>query len=221
MRFGEIDIPEELLEAQENGNLVVFAGAGVSIPKPANLPDFEKLCDQIEDKFKIHREKFDVDNDGEKEEQKEPTDQYLGRVFRSKAIGFKVHQFVKDSFLKADSNPNHLHKLLLRLFKNEDNLKLITTNFDSLFTQVADEMDYNNLDNYYAPALYPGDRFNGIVYLHGSIKKKEEDLVLTDIDFSKAYLTEGWAREFLLQMFPNHSVLFYGYSVNEIGRAHV
>ena len=37
-------------------------------------------------------------------------------------------------------------------------------------------------------------------------------MVLTDLDFACAYLTEGWARCFLVELFRNFAVLFVGYS---------
>ena len=44
-RKGAPDIPLELIEAQESGNLVFFCGAGISYP--AGLPGFSGLVDQI------------------------------------------------------------------------------------------------------------------------------------------------------------------------------
>ena len=40
MRCGQIDFPDELLHAIRDGRFVVFAGAGVSMGDPANLPSF-------------------------------------------------------------------------------------------------------------------------------------------------------------------------------------
>ena len=37
-------------------------------------------------------------------------------------------------------------------------------------------------------------------------------MVLTDADFGRAYLTEGWARRFLVDLFGTYTVLFVGYS---------
>jgi hypothetical protein len=42
-----IDFPEDLLRAQPAGDLVIFAGAGVSIPPPFSLPSFSDLANQI------------------------------------------------------------------------------------------------------------------------------------------------------------------------------
>ena len=41
-------------------------------------------------------------------------------------------------------------------------------------------------------------------------------MVLTDLDFGRAYLTEGWARRFLADLFRSYTVLFVGYSHNDI-----
>ena len=42
-------IPDELLEARDNGNVVFFCGAGVS--QPAGLPGFVELAQQLIDKL--------------------------------------------------------------------------------------------------------------------------------------------------------------------------
>jgi hypothetical protein len=69
---------------------------------------------------------------------------------------------------------------------------------------------------YYAPALPLGDEFQGVVYLHGCVEKAPDRLVLTDADFGRAYLTKGWARRFLQELFAKYSVLFVGYSHNDL-----
>jgi len=40
--------------------------------------------------------------------------------------------------------------------------------------------------------------------------------VLTDRDFGQLYLTEGWARRFLQTMFERYTVLFVGYSHDDV-----
>lgn len=40
--------------------------------------------------------------------------------------------------------------------------------------------------------------------------------MLTDSDFGRAYLTEGWARQFLMDVFRQYTVLFVGYSHNDV-----
>lgn len=48
MRIGGVDFPEPLLNALRDGQLVVFAGAGVSMGAPARLPSFRKLAEHLE-----------------------------------------------------------------------------------------------------------------------------------------------------------------------------
>jgi hypothetical protein len=46
MRIKNVDFLAPLLEAQQVGSLVVFAGAGVSMPPPSNYPNFDSLAEQ-------------------------------------------------------------------------------------------------------------------------------------------------------------------------------
>lgn len=43
----DVDLPQALIAAQREGRLVIFAGAGVSMGPPADLPSFEDLAVQI------------------------------------------------------------------------------------------------------------------------------------------------------------------------------
>lgn len=58
--------------------------------------------------------------------------------------------------------------------------------------------------------------FRGVVHLHGAVSRPTDDLVLTDADFGRAYLTGGWARRFVQDLFTNRTVLFIGYSHNDV-----
>lgn len=201
MRIGQIDVPEPLLEAQRNGNLVVFAGAGVSMPPPSDYPSFERLAQQIAEGSTLACE------------ENEPPDRFLGRLQNR---GVQVHRRARDLLSVPSSRPNLLHADLLRLFDAESGTRLVTTNFDPHFTTAAEELLEDGVTIFNAPALPLGHRFDGIVYLHGSIEQDPEELVLTDGDFGRAYLTEGWARRFLQAMFERYTVLFIGYSHNDV-----
>ncbi|MCH8163722.1 MAG: SIR2 family protein, partial [Proteobacteria bacterium] len=201
MRFGEIEIPNELIEAQKNNKLVVFAGAGVS--NPAGVPDFDELVNKIDRKFRAPEDP---------EYQELPADKKLG-ILASQ--GKPIHEYVR-AILKDYFNPCSLHKLLLELFKSDQKIRLVTTNFDNLFSIAYLELRTDELKHHLAPSLPPGDRFYGIAQVHGSVTSDSADLVLTDSDFGRAYLTEGWARRFLLGMFESSTVLFYGYGHHEI-----
>jgi SIR2-like protein/uncharacterized protein DUF4020 len=201
VRMGGIDFPELLLAARKEGNLVVFAGAGVSIPPPSNYPDFTNLAIKVAGGALELRDK-------------EPIDHFLGRLHDRKV---KVHERVRQILTDPESKPNSLHFDLLRLFISADKMRLVTTNFDVHFSTAVEEVfiDKPSCEIHYAPALPLGHSFSGIVYLHGGVNKPPQHLVLTDSDFGRAYLTEGWARRFIQRVFETFTVLFVGYSHND------
>jgi SIR2-like domain len=92
----------------------------------------------------------------------------------------------------------------------------VTTNFDDHFSTAAVEVFAGEPPEMFAaPALPVGSNFSGIVHIHGSVTKSPTRLVLIDQDFGRAYLTEGWARRFIQDVFLNYVVLFVGYSHND------
>lgn len=200
MRIGHIDFPKEVLDALRNGELVIFAGAGVSRDKPTCLPDFKALKDKIIERTS-HEQKVD-----------EPLDRFLGRVERE---GVRVHEIVKEVFSKKDSGPNHYHNSIVKLFNDGKDLRIITTNYDPHFTTALEDSNmYPEI--YKAPALPIGQRFRGLVYLHGCADSPANRLIITDSDFGRAYMTEGWARRFLLGVYEKFTVLFVGYSYDDL-----
>lgn len=44
---GDVELPDEILDAHERGELVFFVGAGASLGKPSNLPLFESLARKL------------------------------------------------------------------------------------------------------------------------------------------------------------------------------
>src|ERR1700675_1968007 len=200
MRIHEIDFPKPLLDAQRAGDLVVFAGAGVSIPVPSNYPNFDRLADEVAASVMVR-------------ERDEPVDLFLGRLEHR---GVDVHTRVKSLLSNPSSTPNSLHFDLLRLFTSAATVRLVTTNFDSHFSTAAPTVfGGESPETYSAPALPVGEDFCGMVYLHGSVAKTAHRLILTDSDFGRAYLTAGWARRFLQGLFAKYVVLFIGYSYSD------
>ncbi len=199
MKISGIDFPGPLLDALRDGTLVVFAGAGVSMGEPANLPNFRDLVLAV------------AQGTGEKLGEHETEDRFLGKL-RQK--GVNVHERVKEELFRNDPKPTDLHRALLRLYSAPRPIRVITTNFDLLFEQAAEDIFDSKLEVFRAPALPLGHDFNGIVHVHGAVTHPV-DMVLTDADFGRAYLTEGWARRFLLDLFRSFTVLFVGYSHND------
>jgi hypothetical protein len=195
-RLAMVDFPKALLKAAQTGRLVVFAGAGVSMGTPAKLPDFLTLAKDI---GKGH---INQPSDAH------ALDKYLGELVDE---GVAVHARAAHLLDVPGETFTGLHKDIVRIFKSPENVRVVTTNFDRLFAGAHYSLWQTEAKTYVAPALPLGRNFKGIVHVHGEVGD-EESLVLTDRDFGRAYLTDGWAQRFLVDLFKDNTVLFVGYS---------
>ncbi len=197
-----VEIPTALLRAPERRQLVVFAGAGVSKPAPSNYPDFKELALEL------------GQGTGVAWDNVEPLDGYLGRLNSAQVA---VHSLTAERLTDPASRPSAIHHTLVQLFPSQEAVRIVTTNFDEHFTTALAERFGTQVSQYQAPAFPVGSRFSGIVYLHGFVRGPHHDLVLTDADFGRAYLTEGWARRFLVDLLTDATlvVLFIGYSADD------
>lgn len=212
------DIPDGLLQAHEEGRVVFFCGAGISIP--AGLPNFKGLVDRIYqllgtilnqvERQAYERSQFDVALD------------LLERRIPGQRIA--VRNALRDA-LEPDltlDGATDTHDALLRLARDRDGaLRLVTTNFDRVFEHVAQRGD-QPWNPYSAPMLPVPKRarWNGLVYLHGLLPDVPDEstlnrLVVTSGDFGLAYLTERWAARFVSELFRNYVVCFVGYRIND------
>ena len=200
MRINGIDFPQQILNALRDSKLVVFAGAGVSTGVPAKLPLFEELAQAI------------AYGTGQSLKCDEPVDQFLGRLQRNDVdVSSIAATTLRKNCLGQVPEPTHLHRDLLRLYPRSESPLIVTTNFDLLFEKATIDMFDAEPEVYRAPALPLGRKFEGIVHVHGALDHPR-DMILTDADFGRAYLTEGWAQRFLVELFGTFTVLFVGYS---------
>ena len=199
MKISDIDFPKPLLTAARDASLVLFAGAGVSMGEPARLPSFRALAKSIArgTTFKL----------GENE----PEDHFLGKLQHE---GVDVHELARIELSRSEPQPTDLHRNLVRLYQEAQSVRIVTTNFDTLFELAAHELFQASPRTFSAPALPLGREFTGIVHVHGVVNTPT-GMVLTDADFGRAYLIEGWARRFLVDLFRSFTVLFVGYSHND------
>lgn len=195
----DVDLPSDVITAQRDGRLVIFAGAGVSMGPPANYPSFSDLAWDVAQRAGniVTREVG------------EPEDRFLGRIVDT---GAHVHELIRSILSNPGSQPTPLHEVVVQIFPLLHQLRIVTTNFDPHFSTVVEAHLSTQLPTYFAPALPLGNRFTGLVYLHGSVRQDAHELIVTDRDFGRAYLTEGWARRFLQALFAEFTVLFVGYS---------
>ena len=205
MKIAGIDFPAPILSALRDRSLVVFAGAGVSMGPPASLPNFCILAKSV------------AWGTGKNRGGNESEDAFLGRL---QHCGVHVHKraarYLRKNRCGEAPGPTALHCNLLRLYPDSASVRIVTTNFDRLFEDAAHEVfpGQPEPELFRAPALPLGRDFGGIVHVHGS-RDRPGDMVLTDADFGRAYLTEGWARRFLVELFQSYTVMFVGYSHND------
>ena len=196
----EVDIPNELIESATNGSLVLFVGAGASINKPSRLPLFDALA------------AFVAELNGVELDRRVNADVFLGRLDESHPF---VREQVRDRISEPTSQPNDIHRGIVRLASATNTFRVVTTNYDEHLTTAATELGIDVGEVFNGPAVPLGHDFSGIVHLHGAISRSPSQLVLTDGDFGRAYLTDGWARRFVQDLFLSHTVLFVGYSHND------
>jgi hypothetical protein len=134
-----------------------------------------------------------------------------------------LHDILKPKLRRKGAT--HTHEALLQLAKDREGaLRLVTTNFDLIFEQIARRRNNRQSFNAFVAPMLPipkMSRWNGLVHLHGRLPINMNDeaalnqLVLTSGDFGLAYLTERWAARFVSELCRNYVVCFVGYSIND------
>lgn len=201
MVINGIDFHKKILSAINKNELVVFAGAGVSKSAPTSLPGFEELADEVGNRNNMVRCKTAVE-----------IDEFLGDVVRNHSEA-DIKGYIAERLGNKTTKPNTSHDALIDLFREEQAIRIVTTNQDLMFEKALKRKKIA-IPVYNAPALPYGDDFFGIVHLHGSVEEPKH-MVFTDDDFGNAYMMKGYASRFLIELFSKYTVLFWGYSYND------
>lgn len=217
-----VDIPFELREELEEGNVIFFCGAGVS--KPSGLPLFNELAEQVIEELAFEKnalltQALDSEN--------------YDKVFNllespdAKSVPPKILREIVAKKLTAKRNANiSPHTTLLKLTHNQKGEgRLITTNFDDLFERAYKNLYLKKNQQYIPdtcprlPIPKPNNSWNSIVHLHGWLLDKRDpehkNIVLSSADFGRAYLVERWASRFVTELFRYFTVVFIGYRVED------
>ena len=224
---GGPEVPERLLEKHEDGEVVLFCGAGISYP--AELPGFSQLVEQIYRQLKpqpnsaqqamLDARQFDraielLDKD------------VVGGRQTVRTILAEILTPREEQLAAPEATATH-EALLTLAQSRKQCLKLITTNFDRLFeiviAKAKEEDRLSHIQRCQAPLLPvpKKSRLNHLVYLHGLLPEATNqdqdlnDLIISSGDFGLAYLTEGWAARFISELFRNFTVCFIGYSIDD------
>lgn len=207
---GGPDFPIELLEAHAAGKLVIFAGAGISVP--AGLPDFKELVERVRDHLgeEFVGEEARLFRRGE-------YDRVLGLMEGEDRVGPAMRRAVLQELRTEPNSASPVHEALMAIAGAGNQGRVVTTNFDPLFLASG----ARSIPVAVGPQL-PVPReahWSGLVHLHGLIDEDSDPegrgLVLTSADFGRAYLLDRWASRFVSELFQNFDVLFVGYGIND------
>jgi hypothetical protein len=213
-------IPNELIEARNNGGVVFFCGAGVSMT--AGLPSFIRLTEQIVDELgvpdpSIIRRALETSKIG-----------LPGGVSLDRLIGKLQGEYgplaVERAIVKALKirRPRlaSAHQDLLSLSRTPNRqTRLVTTNFDTLFERGARGLKRHVAP--FLPDLSSGMPLDGVTYLHGRIDPRPRDadagqnLIIGSADYGRAYLSNGWALRFVKELLNRYTVVLVGYSAED------
>lgn len=218
-------IPDALLNARDEGRVVFFCGAGVSRAR-AGLPDFFGLAEAVLGNLGAAD---DCDARKVLNKARKIGDELgvTGLISADRIFGLLERSFTPLDIqgavaqcLTTSASPDlSAHLLLLRLARPPAvRTQLVTTNFDRLFEKCDTNLPVHLPPRLPSPSRY--DDLNGIVYLHGRVNDDYtgadgDGLVLSSSDFGRAYLSEGWATEFVRDVVRGYVVVFVGYSADD------
>jgi hypothetical protein len=227
MRFKENgpSIPDELLNARDEGRTVFFCGAGVSRAK-AGLTDFFGLAERVALTLGVQSSSNTARLLDSIKKIAEVTGE-AGLVSADRVFGALERDFrtadIESAVAKAlRTGPKvdlSAHRTLLDLATTpEGRVQLVTTNFDRLFSDCDGSL----------PVLVPpnmphsGEAFevNGIFQIHGRVNQSYDgsdggEFVLSSSAFGRAYLSNGWATRFIQGLLSRYVVVFVGYSADD------
>jgi len=215
-------IPNTLLERCDARRVVFLCGAGVSVP--SGMPTFVDLARYV-------IEFFDPPADSELMAKFRPwmDDQSAANAPLDQIFNLLHLEYGKDEVnalvtkrLNAPIKSQKLgreHGLIKRISRSQSGMpQVVTTNFDRLF-ELGSEGE--NLVLHVPPAfpdLNFGSNIDGITYLHGRLVEAatgSRSYVLSSADFGCAYLSEGWATNFIRHLLERYTVVLVGYQAED------
>ena len=222
-------IPDKLQRNYEDGRVIFFCGAGVSVP--AGLPSFKELIERTLSDLLPPKESCkpnSVELLAWQALEDKRYDEALNILESPQHDGYEAES-VREKVRFHLSNPEvktlDKHLILARLAElDTERGRLVTTNFDPLFECAQQKLKKQEGSNHrmhvhIAPSLPPAkpETFQGLAYLHGKLNSSPNDqqLVLTAANFGTAYMLEGWALRFVIDLFRHYHVVFIGYSVED------
>lgn len=230
-------IPERLLLAHAQGQVLFIAGAGVSMP--AGLPSFRNLVVDVYERLdgavfraiKDTKPRERADTAGLNYRQIAEVrrfdqldyDVVLGmlerRVDNVPSRRSRVRAAIADVLRNPVRTPAPIHKALMRLADRGAGPTIITTNFDSL---LQESLPPKRRPQAYSLGEIPRpsrrDDFQGVMHLHGRLAddfSRFSEFVVTDQDFGEFYMQRRGIPDFIYDAARLFHLVLVGYSADD------
>lgn len=220
----------ELEQMLANNKLCLFAGSGISVPAPSNLPTWDQFVDKYIDICREVNEmadrtmKFeDILSDAPKYKMKSAINTLT--VLKDKIRLCKKHgmsttiydDMMNELFMGRETNEYH------NTIVNTNYKYILTTNYDTLLDKAArSQKHYELLKRSYSykdlqrisEAIYMGEP--AIIHVHGiATEVVLEDFILTADDYKRIKDKNRGLRTLLNILFMNYSMLMVGYGASD------
>ncbi|MGM7317849.1 SIR2 family protein [Idiomarina sp. ST10R2A5] len=217
------NIPDSLLTKRDRGRVVFLCGAGVSIN--SGMPSFFELTKHVVDFFDPPKNSnVYIDFIKPLKEGKKAPEVPLDQVFHSLYQEYgkaEVNELVTEklSVANTDIQRSKNHEIISTISADQSGKpQIVTTNFDLLF-EFSENLNASNIS---VPPNFPnieiGATLAEITYLHGRLQESASTAppyVLSSADFGRAYLSEGWATNFVRSLLKHYTVVLLGYSAED------
>ncbi|WP_353980912.1 SIR2 family protein [Salinicola endophyticus] len=215
-------IPDVLLARCDAGRVVFLCGAGVS--QPSGMPSFVGLTQHV-------IEFFDPPEDSPimTAFQSWLDDPYGPNVPLDQIFNLMHQEYGRDevnalvterlNVSPSEEDVGREHALIKRISTNSSGVpQIVTTNFDLMFETGSNGDKIARHVPPVFPDLAVGTTIEGITYLHGRLADSGSDhhsYVLSSADFGRAYLSEGWATNFIRSLLDRYTVVLVGYQAED------
>ena len=213
-------IPDLLLERRDQGRVVFFCGAGVSLN--AGMPTFPELAKYVVRFFDPPKDSeigkaFGPWDDPAHTGPRVPLDQIFHQLYEEYGRN-DVNALVAERLAVAGgSTASNEHALVARISADrERNPQVVTTNFDRLFESAIPDCKWVEPPG--IPDIELGVPIRGVTYLHGRLRDANAEhhhYVLSSADFGRAYLSEAWATNFIRALLQSYTVVLLGYQAED------
>lgn len=213
------DLPDEIIQAGLNGELVLFVGAGISML--LGLPSWSGLALQVmtslQDKKLLNFSELEQLKNLDPKKQlsiakliiyENEQDLDLEKHFSGKVEGNSIYKSIND--IGCACVTTNYDELLAPRFQEikEDPVKPGSVNTVPL--KSPDPVRFSHKNDFLAKHL---DEPGTVVHLHGAISK-QETMIVTTKDYLEHYDHEN-VKHFLGELFAKKVVLFIGYGLEE------